>query len=61
MTLDPATLRAVAQIMRDSIDEIPLGPAQTGAFNATIGWADWCEQQATLADAEPPEDDEPHA
>lgn len=49
--MHPATLRAIAQTMRDSIrNEIPVGPAQTGAFNATATWAKWCEQQAAHAE-----------
>lgn len=45
--LDPATLDEVARIMRLTIgEEIPTGPAQKGAFSATLTWATWCEEQA---------------
>ena len=45
--MDPATLKEVARIMREAIgEEMPLGPAQTGSFNATLSWAAWLDQQA---------------
>ena len=57
MTLDPTTLREVARVMRATFaDEIPASPQQHGAFNATHTWAQWCEQQAALADAHIPEE-----
>lgn len=57
MTLDPTTLRETARIMRATIgEEIPTGPAQTGAFNATITWAQWCDQQAAQIDAAIPKE-----
>ena len=47
MSLDPTTLRAVANQMRDSIkDEMPASPQQTGAFTATISWADHLDRVA---------------
>ena len=45
--LDPDTLFEVARIMRETIGtEIPVGPAQTGSFNATLTWAQWLDKQA---------------
>lgn len=45
--LDPDTLQEVARMMRETIEgEIPVGPAQTGAFNVTLSWAAWMDQQA---------------
>lgn len=47
VALDPATLDEVARIMRKTVgSEIPVGPAQTGSFNATLTWARWLDQQA---------------
>lgn len=47
--LDVATLRHVARTMREAIgDEIPVGPAQTGAFTVTRSWAAWMDEQAAL-------------
>lgn len=57
MTLDSTTLRELARIMLATLEgEVPASPQQHGAFNATLTWAQWCEQQAALADAELPED-----
>lgn len=57
MTPDPATLRETARIMRATVrDEMPASPQQVGAFNATLTWAKWCEQQAALADAQIPDE-----
>lgn len=57
MTLDPTTLREVARVMRGTFaDEIPASPQQHGAFNATITWAAWCEQQASQIDAALPKE-----
>ena len=57
MPLDPTTLRETARIMRATIrDELPASPQQHGAFNATVTWAQWCEQQAALADAQIPKE-----
>lgn len=57
MTLDPTTLRETARVMRATIrDEAPASPQQHGAFNATITWAQWCEQQASHIDARLPEE-----
>lgn len=57
MTLDPSTLRETARIMRDTIrDEMPSSPQQHGAFNATLTWAQWCEQQAAQIDAALPKE-----
>lgn len=51
--MDPATLREVARIMRETIgQEIPVGPAQTGSFNATLTWAAWLDKQAAQKEAE---------
>lgn len=45
--LDPDTLFEIARIMRETIgEEIPVGPAQIGSFNATLTWAQWLDQQA---------------
>lgn len=56
MTLDPTTLRETARIMRATIrDELPASPQQHGAFNATLTWAAWCEDQATKIDAALPD------
>lgn len=45
--LDPDTLSEVARIMRETIGtEIPVGPAQTGSFNATLTWAMWLDKKA---------------
>ena len=58
MTLDPTTLREIARVMRGTFaDEIPASPQQHGAFNATITWALWCEQQAAQIDAALPKED----
>lgn len=47
IALDPDTLTEIARIMRETIgEEIPVGPAQTGSFNATLTWAMWLDQQA---------------
>lgn len=44
--MDAATMTEIAKIMRRTIgDEIPVGPAQTGAFNNTLSWAAWLDQQ----------------
>lgn len=57
MTLDPTTLRETARVMRATIgEEIPASPQQHGAFNATITWAQWCEQQAALVAAQIPKE-----
>ncbi|MGP5376355.1 hypothetical protein ACTXM8_10220 [Brachybacterium alimentarium] len=51
------TLREIAATMRSTIkDEIPTGPAQTGAFNVTLSWAKWLDDQAALIDAELPKE-----
>ena len=51
--MDPTTLKEIARIMRETIgQEIPVGPAQTGAFNVTISWAEWLDQQAEQKRAE---------
>lgn len=45
--LDADTLQEIARMMRETIaGEIPVGPAQTGAFNVTVSWAAWMDQQA---------------
>lgn len=50
--MDPATLKEVARIMREAIgEEIPVGPAQTGSFNATLTWAQWLDKQAAQREA----------
>ena len=50
--MDPATLKEVARIMRETIgQEIPVGPAQTGSFNATLTWAQWLDKQAAQREA----------
>lgn len=57
MTLDPTTLRETARIMRATIrDEMPASPQQHGAFNATLTWALWCEQQAAQIDSNIPKE-----
>lgn len=49
--MDAGTLREVAAIMRSTIkDEIPTTPAQTGAFNVTLSWAKWLDDQAAQED-----------
>lgn len=50
--LDPDTLREVAKTMRSTLkDEIPVGPAMTGAFNVTASWAKWLDDQAAQSGA----------
>ena len=54
VALDPDTLREVAKIMRSTIeDEVPVGPAMTGAFNVTASWAKWMDDQAAQIGARP--------
>ena len=51
MNLDPHTLRTIAKAMRETVkDEMPASPQQTGAFTATLSWADWLDNQATRKD-----------
>lgn len=45
--LDADTMAEIARIMRETIGtEIPVGPAQTGSFNATLTWAQWLDKKA---------------
>lgn len=55
--MHPDTLRAIAAVMRESIDdEYPASPQQQGAFAATASWAGWLDGMAGQVDAELPED-----
>lgn len=47
VNMDADTMSEIARIMRETIgEEIPVGPAQTGSFNATLTWATWLDKQA---------------